>query len=126
MRTLQFTAHCAEHQQTDHIQDECRIAQEYVTDLLSKRLVQHGFEASRNEPDKIAVSVESHPLPISVTCESAQDGEGHLVCRINTHADEEQDWFEKIEMQSVIKQLGQAIETTLKTDESFSQFEWKS
>lgn len=43
MRTLQFTAQCAEHQQTDHIQDECRIAQEYVTDLLSKRLVQHGF-----------------------------------------------------------------------------------
>ncbi len=61
-----------------------------------------------------------------MTCESAQDGEGHLVCRINAHADEEQDWFEKIEMQSVIKQLGQAIETTLKTDESFSQFEWKS
>ena len=53
-------------------------------------------------------------------------GEGHLVCRINAHADEEQDWFEKIEMQSVIKQLGQAIETTLKNDESFSQFEWKS
>ena len=127
MRTLQFIAHCAMHQQVDHVKDECRITQEYVTELLSKRLGQYGFYASRslNDHDQIAVSVDRHPLPLSVTCEQVQDQEGHLLCKINAQAEEEQDWFKKIEMQSVIKQLGQAIESSLKTDESFSQFEWK-
>nr|ART89878.1 hypothetical protein [uncultured bacterium] len=48
------------------------------------------------------------------------------MCEISSHPEEEQDWFSRIEMQSVIKQLAQAVENTLKQDKSFAEFEWKS
>lgn len=71
------------------------------------------------------MSVEDHPVAIGVNC-SVKDENGLLVCEITAHANEEQDWFSRIETQSVIKQLSQAVENTLKEDQSFSAFEWKS
>lgn len=38
---------------------------------------------------------------------------------------EEQDWLERITEQSLLNQLAQAVENTLKEDQSFSEFEWK-
>ncbi|MDA1255856.1 MAG: hypothetical protein O2928_15405, partial [Proteobacteria bacterium] len=35
-------------------------------------------------------------------------------------------WFEKIETQSIIRQLAQAVENSLKAEHSFSDFVWKS
>jgi hypothetical protein len=34
--------------------------------------------------------------------------------------------FERIETQSIIRQLAQAVENSLKAEHSFSQFVWKS
>lgn len=48
------------------------------------------------------------------------------MCEISANPDEEQDWFEKIETQSIIRQLAQAVENSLKADQSFSEFVWKS
>ena len=96
-----------------------------MTDLLSKQLKNYGFTAEEAAEKKLQVSVEDHPVAIGVNC-SVKDENGLLVCEITAHANEEQDWFSRIETQSVIKQLSQAVENTLKEDQSFSEFEWKS
>lgn len=126
MRTLQFTANCEKHNH-DSSSNDCYVTQEYVTELLSKQLEQFGFKtnvSNEQNHEQLAVSVEDHPVALGVNC-SVKDENGLLVCEISTSADESQDWFTKIETQSVIKQLAQAVENTLKEDESFSEFEWK-
>lgn len=124
MRKLQFLANCKTHAHSNASQS-CHITQEYVTHLLSKQLKNYGFTAEEAAEKKLEVSVEDHSVAIGVNC-SIKDENGLLVCEISAHANEEQDWFSRIETQSVIKQLSQAVENTLKQDESFSEFEWKS
>ena len=124
MRTLQFTANCENHLQQDTQCNACHVTQEYVTDLLSKQLSQYGFKAeTTNSEEKLAVSVENHPIGLGVNCHLNEDG--LLTCEISAHADEEQVWFKKIATQSMIKQLANAVENTLKEDQAFSGFEWK-
>lgn len=122
MRKLQFIADCQKHSHSQET-ESCHVTQKYVTELLSSQLKQYGFQAEEDAEQKIAVSVEDHPVAIGVNC-SVKDENGLLVCEISAHADEEQDWFGRIETQSVIKQLSQAVEETLKKDDSFSDFEW--
>ena len=126
MRTLQFTANCENHVNTQGIEkNACHVTQDYVTDLLSKSLKEYGFktEATYSE-ENIAVSVENHPVGLGVHCHLNDDGV--LTCQISAHADEEQVWFKKIATQSMIKQLANAVENTLKKDDTFSGFEWKN
>ena len=126
MRTLQFTANCENHINTQGIEkNACHVTQDYVTDLLSKSLKEYGFktEATYSE-ENIAVSVENHPVGLGVHCHLNDDGV--LTCQISAHADEEQVWFKKIATQSMIKQLANAVENTLKKDDTFSGIEWKN
>ena len=124
MRKLQFTANCEKHNHAALQSSDRHVTQEYVADLLSKELGEYGFQTLSQSGDHVAVSVDNHSLPLSITCQGHDQG-GHLVCEINAHADEAQDWFTKIETQSVIKQLAQAVESSLKKDDAFSEFEWK-
>lgn len=123
MRKLQFIADCEKHSYAQV--DACRATQGYVTNLLSKELIGYGFNVSpEGNQAQLAVQVEDHPIGLGVNC-SVKNENGLLVCEISAHADEAEDWFAKIETQSVIKQLAQAVENTLKEDQSFSQFHWK-
>lgn len=125
MKKLQFTAHFEKYELSQQLHHD-HVAQKYIADLLLKNLGQYGFETQKlfESSDQLAVRVEDHSLPLSIHCQQ-QDKDGLLVCEITSHAAEEQDWFSRIEMQSVMKQLAQAVESTLKQDESLSQFEWK-
>ncbi|MEN8283107.1 hypothetical protein [Acinetobacter gerneri] len=123
MRTLQFSANCQSHSQIDNSSDA---AQQYVTTLLSEKLSNFGFQTDlEKQASKVEVRLDDHPVAISVICDQVDD-QGHLLCRINAHAEEEQPWFKKIETQSMIKQLASAVENTLKDDAIFSEFEWKA
>ena len=126
MRTLQFTANCENHVNTQGLEkNACDVTQDYVTDLLSKSLKEYGFKtATTHSEENIAVSVENHPVGLGVHCHLNDDG--LLTCEISAHADEEQMWFKKIATQSMIKQLANAVENSLKKDDAFSGFEWKS
>ena len=123
MRKLQFTANCEKHNHVSQQPNDCHVTQEYVADLLSKELGQYGFQTLSQSGDQVAVSVDNQSLPLSVTCQS-HDEEGHLVCEITSYPDEEQDWLDRITEQSLLNQLAQAVENTLKEDESFSEFKW--
>ncbi|MBP2546480.1 hypothetical protein [Acinetobacter guillouiae] len=125
MRTLQFTANCENHIKShNHGENVCYVTQEYVTTLLLKQLSQYGFKAETTHSDEdLAVSVENHPIGLGVNCHL--NDQGLLTCEISAHADEEQAWFKKIATQSMIKQLANAVENTLKEDDAFSGFEWK-
>ena len=118
MRKLKFIA-----LQQD-AQPNSQATQQYVTELLAQQLEHYGFQ-TQTQAQQVAVSVQDHPVALGVSCQS--DGEhGALVCEINAYADESQDWFQKIETQSVIKQLAQAVEETLKKQQGLSDFEWNN
>lgn len=123
MRKLQFTANCEQHQHQAVAGNQCHITQEYVADLLVGKLGQYGFHTLPQSGDHVAVSVDNHALPLSITCQGS-DLEGHLVCEITSYPTEDQDWLDRISERSLINQLAQAVENSLKTDESFSGFEW--
>ena len=127
MRTLQFIADCPKHGIMDHAANECYLTQEYVAALLYKQLEHYGFDAQhiRHEHEKVEVYINNHHLPISILC-SQQNSDGHILCEITANPQTEQAWFEKIETQSIIRQLAQAVERSLKTEQHFSQFIWKS
>lgn len=127
MRKLQFTAYCEKHNLASAQSNDCDTTQAYVADLLAQQLEHYGFKTQNicTDSKQLSVSVENHPLPLSVTCRKKSEN-GLLMCEISSHPEEEQDWFSRIEMQSVIKQLAQAVENTLKQDKSFAEFEWKS
>ncbi|ENX13878.1 hypothetical protein F894_02093 [Acinetobacter sp. CIP 51.11] len=99
--------------------------QEYVAHLLAEELGKYGFQTLSQSGAQVAVSVEEHALPLSVSCET-RDEQGHLVCEIASYPEEEQDWLDRITERSLLNQLAQAVETSLKEQESFSEFEWKS
>ena len=127
MKTLQFVAEASKHRVMGHPLNECYITQEYVAALLSKQLENYGFDTQymHHEYDKIEVCVNHHHLPISILCYQ-QSCDGKILCEITTNSQTEQAWFEKIETQSVIRQLAQAVEQSLKTEQHFSQFIWKN
>ena len=120
MKKLQFIAHC----EVNNKVNDCVVAQKQVTQLLADKLADYGFETLSQSGDHIAVSVEAHELPLAVTCQS-QNEQGQMVCEISSYPAEEQDWLERIAEQSLLNQLAQAVESTLKAEPSFSQFEWK-
>ena len=122
MKKLQFAANCKHHQAN---QSDSVAAQKQVADLLASKLGQYGFEALPQGSDRVAVSVDNHELPLSVTCQG-HNTEGHLVCEITSYPDEEQDWLDRITEQSLLNQLAQAVENTLKEDAAFSEFKWKN
>lgn len=124
MRKLQFTANCEKHNHASLQTGDRHVTQEYVADLLSKELGEYGFQTLSQSGDHVAVSVDNHSLPLSITCQG-HDQDGHLVCEITSHPDEDQDWLDRITEQSLLNQLAQAVENTLKQDEAFSEFEWK-
>ncbi len=124
MRKLQFTANCEKHNHASSQMNDCHVTQEYVADLLSKELGEYGFQTLSQSGDQVAVSVDNQSLPLSITCHSG-DVEGYLVCEIASYPAEEQNWLDRITEQSLLNQLAQAVENTLKEDESFSEFEWK-
>ena len=124
MRKLQFTANCEKHNHVSQQPNDCHVTQEYVADLLSKELGEYGFQTLSQSGDHVAVSVDNHSLPLSITCQGHDQG-GHLVCEITSYPDEDQDWLDRITEQSLLNQLAQAVENTLKQDEAFSEFEWK-
>ena len=126
MRKLQFTANCESHVNAQHEgRSSCHITQEYVTDLLSRQLTEYGFKTENTQTeDNLFVSVENNPIGLGVQCHLNEDG--LLTCEISAHADEEQFWFKKIATQSIIKQLANAVENTLKQDDTFSGFVWKN
>lgn len=123
MRKLQFIAHHPKNH--DASGNESRMAQEYVAALLFKQLSDYGFDAEYidHKDKQVEVSIANQPLPLCVTCQQP-DQEGHLVCEISAHPDENQDWFEKINAQSLIRQLAHAVESSLKADHHFTHFEW--
>lgn len=99
--------------------------QDYVTHLLAQDLGKYGFKTLPQSGAQIAISVEEHTLPLSISCET-RDKQGHLICEISSYPEEEQDWLDRITEQSLLNQLAQAVENTLKEDELFSDFEWKN
>ena len=120
MRKLKFTS-----KTSDPTPQSCQKTQNYVTVLLKENLGQYGFLAeNQSDSAALSVSVENHEVGLGVSC-SARGENGALVCEINAYADESQDWFKKIETQSMIKQLAQAVEETLRNDQNLSEFEWK-
>ena len=121
MKKLQFAANCEQHQAKEA---DSTVAQKHVADLLASKLGQYGFEVLPQGADRVAVSVDHHELPLSVTCQG-HNAEGHLVCEITSYPDEDQDWLERITEQSLLNQLAQAVESSLKEDDAFSQFSWK-
>ena len=124
MRKLQFTANCEKHNHAALQSSDRHVTQEYVADLLSKELGEYGFQTLSQSGDHVAISVDNHSLPLSITCQG-HDQNGHLVCEITSYPDEDQDWLDRITEQSLLNQLAQAVENTLKQDEAFSEFEWK-
>lgn len=119
MKKLQFTAQCTQ----DESSNACNLAQTQVAKLLVQRLGEYGFETLAQSDDRIAVSVDSQSLPLSITCQSENDA-GQLVCEITSYPEEEQDWLDRITEQSLLNQLAQAVENTLKKDEKFRDFQW--
>ena len=119
MRTLQFIAHC---ETAPHTHDDMAVSKQ-VTQLLAEKLAEYGFETLSQSGEHIAVSVEQHELPLAVSCQH-QTEQGHMVCEISSYPAEEQDWLDRITEQSLLNQLAQAVETTLKSQTHFSNFEW--
>jgi hypothetical protein len=121
MRKLKFMANPQSQEQLQGSQQ----TQEYVAHLLTEELGKYGFKTLAQSGAQVAVSVDEHELPLSVSCET-RDQEGHLICEIASYPDEEQDWLDRITEQSLLNQLAQAVEASLKEQESFSEFEWKN
>lgn len=120
MRKLKFVAN-------SEIQDQSKDSHEvqtYVADLLTEKLTEHGFETLAQSGAQVAISVDDHALPLSISCES-RSKDGHMICEIASYPEENQDWLDRIAEQSLLNQLAQAVESTLKDDKSLSHFEWK-
>lgn len=119
MKKLQFTANCEKDAAINSLETQTQVAE-----LLAGKLEQYGFQTLSQSGDQIAVSVDNHELPLSVTCQG-QDDSGHFVCEITSYPDEDQDWLDRITEQSLLNQLAQAVENTLKEEENFCKFQWK-
>ncbi len=120
MRKLQFTANSEQ-----DLADTTVDTQTQVAEFLASKLEKYGFQTLSQSGDQIAVSVDQHELPLSVMCQG-KDEAGRLICEITSYPDEDQDWLDRITEQSLLNQLAQAVENTLKENESYSEFQWKT
>ncbi|MGE8538971.1 MAG: hypothetical protein ACN6NI_06775, partial [Acinetobacter sp.] len=107
MRKLKFMANAQSLQQPHDGQE----TQEYVARLLAGELGKYGFQTLSQSGAQVAVSVDEHALPLSVSCET-RDEQGHLICEIASYPEEEQDWLDRITERSLLNQLAQAVETS--------------
>ncbi|WOE32367.1 MULTISPECIES: hypothetical protein [unclassified Acinetobacter] len=121
MRKLKFVAK-SEIKNQYHTPDD---VQQYIAHLLTEQLCQQGFATLAQSGAQVAVSVDERALPLSITCE-ARSEDGHMVCQIASYPAEDQDWLERITEQSLLNQLAQAVENTLKKNQALSEFEWSS
>ncbi|KGT48429.1 MULTISPECIES: hypothetical protein [Acinetobacter] len=121
MRKLQFRANT---QKSQEQLNNSRETQEYIAHFLANELGKYGFQTLPQSGGTVAISVEEHELPLSVSC-ATQDEEGHCLCEISSYPAEEQDWLERITETSLLNQLAQAVEASLKEQEALSEFEWK-
>lgn len=117
MKTLTFTAHTTA--ENADMGTESKVA-----DVLVTQLGKYGFYTLPQGGDRVAISVDEHTLPLSITCEGRNE-DGFLVCEIVSYPDEEQGWLDRITEQSLMNQLAQAVENTLKEQEQFGNFQWK-
>ncbi len=122
MRKLKFKA---DTQKSPQALQNSRETQEYIARFLATKLGKHGFQTLPQSGGTVAVSVEEYELPLSVSCET-QDEDGHCVCEISSYPEEEQDWLERITERSLLNQLAQAVEASLKEQDAFSTFEWNN
>ena len=120
MRKLQFTAHSDSNRVESSADTQTQVAE-----FLASKLEKYGFQTLSQSGDQIAVSVDQHELPLSVMCQG-KDEAGRLICEITSYPDEDQDWLDRITEQSLLNQLAQAVENTLKENESYSEFQWKT
>ncbi|OTG82089.1 hypothetical protein B9T33_06100 [Acinetobacter sp. ANC 5054] len=120
MRKLQFTANSDKDGPMGKLDTQTQ-----VVELLAGKLEKYGFQTLSQSGDQVAVSVDNHELPLSVMCQG-QDESGRLVCEITSYPDEDQDWLDRITEQSLLNQLAQAVENTLKEEEAYSEFQWKT
>lgn len=114
MRKLQFTINNQSQQQA---------TQTDVAQILAKDLNQFGFQTSQKDA-QVAIRVDNSQLPLSVACQD-YDQDGHLLCEISSNPAEDQDWLDRITERSLLNQLAQAVENTLKKHEQFDNFKWK-
>ncbi|OTG86358.1 hypothetical protein B9T31_07610 [Acinetobacter sp. ANC 4558] len=119
MRTLKFLANNG----TDNQVQNSHEVQDYVANVLTQKLTKYGFETLAQSGAQVAVSVDQYALPLAVRCET-QNADGHLVCEISSYPDEEQDWLARITERSLLNQLAQAVENSLKDEASLSEFKW--
>lgn len=119
MRKLSFVA------SRDIIDQEknCNDVEQYITQLLTEKLTQQGFETLAQSGAQVAVAVDQRELPLSISCASPQE-DGHMVCEISSYPDENQDWLARISERSLLNQLAQAVENTLKDDQRLTGFHW--
>lgn len=96
----------------------------YVTALLATQLPQFGFKTQLHEQkDAISVNVNDEKVALAVSCHiDPQDG--RLVCEISNSHQEQQNWFGKIKSESTIRQLAQAVECSLRQDQSLEVLKW--
>ncbi|AOA59963.1 hypothetical protein [Acinetobacter larvae] len=100
--------------------------QNYVVDLLSQQLQQQGFVTAREHAsDQFEVSLTQPEVSFQINCQPDQ-ASGRMSCQITLLHAEDQDWFDKITGQSVLRQLKYAMENSLKLQSAFSAFEWKN
>lgn len=123
MRKLQFNAN-DQYRSDLSASHHCHPTQQYVIELLSAQLRQYGFQTLSQSGEHIAISVDDHALPLSITCQSDDEAKS-VQCQISSYPEENQDWVDRIAEQSLLNQLAQAVENTLKQDACFSAFEWK-
>ena len=123
MRTLEFQIACQNQQQGNEQSTE-----QFVVTLLFKQLNQQGFDLTlpAYATNRITVGLNEKQLPIEVKCQQSSE-EGVLDCAIRPQPnDDELDWFERIEAQSMIKQLAQAVENILNEQPSIQALTWKN
>lgn len=119
MRKLQFTA-----QYTQGPNQQAALEHQVQT-LLLQKLGDLGFETLPQSGNHLAITVDRYTLPLSIICQS-HDGEGSWVCEITSYPEEDQDWIDRIVERSLLNQLAQAVENTLKTDKRLSAFKWEN
>lgn len=140
MKKLAFIANCQTHlhnnqnhdandahddRLNDQVSDQqVPVTQQYVAELLSKKLSEYGFETESTQgADWVSVHVDDHPVALGVSCRAQENGQ--LMCEINVQSDEDQGWFSKIETQSIVKQLTHAVENSLKADPAIKVGQWQ-
>lgn len=124
MRTLEFQIACQDQQN-----GQTQSTEQFVVALLFKQLNQQGFDLTlpAYATNRFTVGLNEKQLPIEVNCVQSRDAAGVIDCAIRPQPhDEELDWFDRIEAQSMIKQLAQAVENILNEQPTIQALTWKN